>query len=360
MGGLRFRRSMQLSPGVRMSITKTGLGISMGGLGFRYSVHTSGRTTATVGLPGTGLSYSHSSGGGRPRSSARHSNPRGSSRVTEGSGQQESGPLHKPGLFASKSEKHLYKGLRALLSDDTALASTAFADVLNHDPRVTSAHLFAAVASGLDSGLPEAIRHLEFLLSSHEPFPDPVLVRCLQPTNATVIMSLRITQEILAEVPLSLAAAALFLAEAYQRSNRLPEAIGLVMQLHAARPNDTTIRLSMADLLFADHDDEGVVEACRDLTNVDDLTAAAIRLRARSLFVMGHLTASFVSFNEALKSSRRDPALLAGIRYDRALAYERAGEPARAKADYERIFAIDPDYKDIRHRLAALAPRRAT
>ncbi|MHC0038023.1 DUF4236 domain-containing protein [Pseudoneobacillus sp. C159] len=59
--GLRFRKSFKVAPGIRMSVGKSGVGMSFGGKGLRYSVHTSGRRTATAGIPGTGLSYSTSS-----------------------------------------------------------------------------------------------------------------------------------------------------------------------------------------------------------------------------------------------------------------------------------------------------------
>jgi hypothetical protein len=59
--GLRFRKSFKIAPGIRMSVGKSGVGMSFGGNGLRYSVHTSGRKAATVGIPGTGISYSTSS-----------------------------------------------------------------------------------------------------------------------------------------------------------------------------------------------------------------------------------------------------------------------------------------------------------
>jgi hypothetical protein len=59
--GLRFRKSFKIAPGVRMSVGKKGVGMSFGGKGLRYSIHSSGRSTTTFGIPGTGLSYSTSS-----------------------------------------------------------------------------------------------------------------------------------------------------------------------------------------------------------------------------------------------------------------------------------------------------------
>jgi Tfp pilus assembly protein PilF len=44
------------------------------------------------------------------------------------------------------------------------------------------------------------------------------------------------------------------------------------------------------------------------------------------------------------------------IPYDRALAYEQTGQSAKAKADLERLFATDPEYLDMKVRLAESAP----
>lgn len=55
--GLQFRKRIKICKGVNLNITKSGVGISVGTRGARYSMHSSGRRTATVGIPGTGLYY---------------------------------------------------------------------------------------------------------------------------------------------------------------------------------------------------------------------------------------------------------------------------------------------------------------
>ena len=56
MGFFRFRRSVKLFPGVRWNIGKKSTSLSFGGRGAHYTVGTAGRRT-TVGIPGTGISY---------------------------------------------------------------------------------------------------------------------------------------------------------------------------------------------------------------------------------------------------------------------------------------------------------------
>lgn len=54
--GLRFRKSFTIGP-LRINVSKSGIGFSLGVKGFRVSRSAKGKKTATVSLPGTGLSY---------------------------------------------------------------------------------------------------------------------------------------------------------------------------------------------------------------------------------------------------------------------------------------------------------------
>ena len=54
--GLRFHRSIRLLPGLRVNLSKSGIGLSAGGHGATYSVGPNGERS-TIGVPGTGVSY---------------------------------------------------------------------------------------------------------------------------------------------------------------------------------------------------------------------------------------------------------------------------------------------------------------
>lgn len=71
--GFRFRKSFKIAPGVRVNVGKKSVGISAGVKGARVSVNSSGRKTTTVGLPGTGLSYSKTEKIGGSKTSIRSS-----------------------------------------------------------------------------------------------------------------------------------------------------------------------------------------------------------------------------------------------------------------------------------------------
>lgn len=63
--GMRFRKSKKIAPGVRLNLSAKSASISIGPKGFKKTFSTSGRVTTTVGIPGTGLSYSTSTKMGR-------------------------------------------------------------------------------------------------------------------------------------------------------------------------------------------------------------------------------------------------------------------------------------------------------
>lgn len=59
--GLRFRKSLKIAPGVKLNLNKKSTSVTFGGKGFHHTVSSTGKRTSTVGIPGTGLSYSKTS-----------------------------------------------------------------------------------------------------------------------------------------------------------------------------------------------------------------------------------------------------------------------------------------------------------
>jgi len=55
--GFNFRKSKKILPGLRINLSKNGLGVSAGIRGARASLGATGRKTLSAGIPGSGLSY---------------------------------------------------------------------------------------------------------------------------------------------------------------------------------------------------------------------------------------------------------------------------------------------------------------
>lgn len=63
--GLRMRKSIKLGKGVKLNFGKKGTSLSFGTRGLRYTIHSSGRRTQSIGIPGTGISYVNTTSGKR-------------------------------------------------------------------------------------------------------------------------------------------------------------------------------------------------------------------------------------------------------------------------------------------------------
>lgn len=55
--GLRVRKIFKLAPGTKLNLSKSGGSMSFGGKGFTVNLGKNG-TRSTIGLPGSGISYS--------------------------------------------------------------------------------------------------------------------------------------------------------------------------------------------------------------------------------------------------------------------------------------------------------------
>jgi len=72
--GLRFRRSIRVFPGLRLNVSPSGVSASIGRRGSWLTFGPRG-TRATVGIPGTGLSYTEQSPWARPKSAHDYDSP---------------------------------------------------------------------------------------------------------------------------------------------------------------------------------------------------------------------------------------------------------------------------------------------
>jgi hypothetical protein len=55
--GFRFQRRINIAPGFRLNLSKSGVGVGLGRNGLRLGMDSRGRKYFSIGLPGTGLSY---------------------------------------------------------------------------------------------------------------------------------------------------------------------------------------------------------------------------------------------------------------------------------------------------------------
>jgi tetratricopeptide (TPR) repeat protein len=360
MGSLRFRRSVSLGKGVRLNVNKRSTGMSFGTRGMRYSVNTSGRGIRSAGIPGTGLYYVDRSrgsnragepGGGRS-GSASTSTP-GSTALTTANVEQL---IPKAGFFASETEKRFREGLVAYLKQDWSTAASAFAQASAADSRNLSDDFFLGATLVRLKRPADAIPSFEKIVASPNGLPDRLMQKFVP---GSLYLQVPITERVSVPAGFDSIGATLILAELYQQLGRKSEAIGLIQKLHQVLPNNPAVRLSLADLLYDDDDFAGLVELTEGVENTDDLTLAMLHLKAKALANQGLIGPAAEVLTQCLRrKAGRDPELLKEIRYNRAEAYELLGDKRKAKADWTKLVAEDPLYRDVCLRLENATERQ--
>lgn len=332
MGSFRFRKSIKLAPGVRLSVSKRGLGISGGVRGARVSYHSSGRRTTSVGIPGTGVGYVRSQKIGRGKTADRSAAP-----------PPDPPTLPKAGIFAPKHEKRFAKAMEALLKDDRENALRLFKESSEHDvsDRAIADDLFAGLLTAEAGRHDEAIPYLERVVSSEVELPDELM------TKYRIGGSLPLTiGHVEIEVPWTSAAAALALASAYESTGRVDEAIGVIQQL-ADTEDDPVVLLALCDLYADTGAWDEIVDAAAGTKNEDDLTLQLRLYQARALREQGMNEAALEAYKDALRSKKRDPDLLKEARYQRGKLLLEKGKRAQAMRDLQTVYADDPTYEDV-------------
>jgi tetratricopeptide (TPR) repeat protein len=326
VGSFRFRRSIKLGPGVRLNLGKTGLGVSFGVRGARRSFHTSGRQTASVGIPGSGLGYVQTSSGG---------------------GRSSAPPAElaaKPGWFAPKHEKEFYKALQAYVQGETEEARSLFRSASQKDTggRVLADDLLAGMLSLSAEKPDEAIPHLEQVVSSEVELPDELMRKY----GFGGGIKLKVSERAMVEVEWGSLAAALALVECYQEQGRIEEAIGVLQQLADADENPA-ILLSLCDLYAQTGAWDEIVDVAAGTSNDDDVTLEIRLLQARALREQGLDEAALDAYKDALRSKKRNPELLKEARYERGALLLGRGKKAQAMKDLQAVYAQDPRYRDV-------------
>jgi tetratricopeptide (TPR) repeat protein len=326
--GFRMRKSIKLAPGVRLNVSKRGVGMSAGVGGARYSVHSSGRRTvsARTGVPG--VYYQKSVGGGRsggPRAAAPVAAP-------------PPRPA-KPGLFAPKGEKALYKALQA--QDFSAVKRVG--DEYPDYPVL--AYSYAGL-SMLNDNADEAKKLLSDAFSiGGDPAEHPFAKKYLYTE-----LDLTIAPGVIAVLPVNRDAVGLAVAELHQDAGDLDAAIDVVEQLEPT----TYAAVSLCELYVQAGRYDEIVALTEGIQNEDDASALLCTYRGVAFREQGFHDAAHEAFKEALRSRSRAVPIRHLALSERAENYVAQGKKGMARKDLERILAEDSNFEGLRERLAAL------
>lgn len=331
--GMRMRKSIKLGPGVRLNVSHKSAGVRIGGRGGGVSFNSSGRHTASVGIPGTGIGYSTRVSGGRGRPQAR----RASTPVAPPS-------PPKPGLFAPAYEKSFYKAVQRYIGGDVSGALALFKEASAKDPsgKALANDFFVGLLAVRTEDDATAASYLEKVVHAQEPLPDQLMTKYLDGGGVAVA----ITDHVRAEVPFGSLAATLTLAEVYQRLGRVDEAIGLVQQLVDIEPHPFLV-LSLCDLYAETGAWDEIVDVAARTINEDDVSLQIRLLQARAFEAQGMHDAALEAYKDSLRSKKRDPDLLKEARYSRARLYLANGKKAQGRKELEKLYAEDSTFRDV-------------
>ncbi|MCP2329471.1 tetratricopeptide (TPR) repeat protein [Hamadaea flava] len=346
--GFRIRKTFQVLPGVRLTVSKSGIGYSVGVRGARLTRTARGQVIGTIGIPGTGMSYVKTlRGSSKSRKNAaptQRSAPAQRTAPAEVEAPEVDGvpAPPEPALFAPRAEKKLY---RALISDPNPaeiprigaaypewapLCDTLDGLLAYRDEDFERAE--DALAAAFDSGR-DAARH---------PF-----IRRYAP-YASVELELAPGVEVM--LPISREAVGLTLAELYQYSDRLGLAIETVEQLEPT----FSAAVSLAELYSeAGHHDE-VVDMTNGLAAESDAHALLLVLRGRALRELDYLEAAREALKQVVNKRTIDVEIRLRALLERANTYLAENKPGYARKDLERILAEDAGYPGLAEALKEL------
>ena len=320
--GFRFRKSIKVAPGVRFTVSKSGFGASFGKPGARYSVHSSGRRTKSLGIPGTGVSWVETTSGGKRKRTPVPTDV----------------PPKKPGLFAPRAEKDVYRAVAA--SDWARLAQLAD----THPDYATLAAAFGGLGLLGASETDDIDARVQPLLerafaSGQDPAAHPFFAKYIGVAQQPITLAPGVTTEL----PMDRTLVGLALAEIYQLQGDLDRATEIVEYLEPT----TATAVSLAELYTLQGRHKDVIELTEDISNEDDGTAMLLVYRGMAFAAQTYNEAARESFKAALRSRSRDEAIRHKALFERAMTYLSDRRPATARKDLERLMAEDSDYPGL-------------
>ena len=309
---------------------------------------------ATVGLPGTGMFYSHRVGS---KSGASYSGSR-PTQSREAPGRAYVPDRLNPGflqkLFTPGDEIAFVEGLRLLFegSEGGALAKM---EGVTH---LADAAWMAGMLRLKREDLSQAQRHLQAVQER-----EGDLNRLFEKYEYPPRFELHITEELEIDLYPTRPCLLLALAEIDQANGDLVSAARRMATLHKEVPGNILAVVSLAELMHDAHiedDSEGegeraaheIVRVARDRENETEPHAVALLYKARALRYLGLDREAITPLSKAVRRKKgRSERLICQLPCERGLAREAARRRSLARADFGSVYARDPEFEDVRDRV---------
>jgi Protein of unknown function (DUF4236) len=332
--GFRMRKSFSVIPGVRVNLSGTSVGVTVGGKLARRTYNSRTGTHTSFSLPGTGISYTTSRAATVAKTvSAQQRRP------------QAPPPTQwvRPGLLAPRGEKELYEAVeKGRFGELEGIAS-------RHPEIRHSCMVIDAFKRPDNPQTHHAVRAMfeELWASGYDPVADP-FVHTYAPASSC---SIDLAPGVSVTLPLSRTSIGLVLAESRQEDGDLAEAAAVVEALEPS----AVAAVSLAELYGLLERWTAVVDLTDNVTERDDLSLFLLIQRGAALRELHHFDAA----REALKASLARRSQPVELRHhallERGLTYAAENKRALAKKDFEKILAEDGKFPGLSEALASLS-----
>jgi tetratricopeptide (TPR) repeat protein len=131
---------------------------------------------------------------------------------------------------------------------------------------------------------------------------------------------------------------------------RYDEAEAIVLKISA----DEYTPMILCEIHYHQKKYDQVLKDTEDESPDTNESAALDMYRAMALREKGDTDAAIILFKEIIKNRSLDKAINIRSRYERALAYQKAGDKKKALADFEFIVTKDSDYLDVNELISKL------
>ncbi|RQD77057.1 MAG: DUF4236 domain-containing protein [Candidatus Syntrophonatronum acetioxidans] len=338
--GLRFRRSMNLGGGLRLNLSKSGIGISGGGRGARIGTGPRGQRMA-VGIPGTGLFY-------EKRSSHRKTKEKD----IKAARQKDKPPSQKEiklgfiqSLLTPRAEKLFVQGINHVVSNKREEGINTLRESIRENNSLADSYFALALVTIDEKERLECIKkliHYRKEFNKHFSKYKAVFGALLSVTDH---VSLYIYNDDLGLELLS--------AEVLEEHGFIKEAIELLN--NSIYKNEPALRLSLGELYFRNGQYQECIETLQGIENNDMIGTNAIYYKGLAFKEMEMLTAAVETLRKARRRRKnRDPEIIKEIRYALAETLLANNRKREAQKEFERIMTEDSTYRDVAQRIQEL------
>jgi tetratricopeptide (TPR) repeat protein len=331
----RFWRRIRIAPGVTLNLSKSTASLSFGPRGAKYTLSPRGNRV-TAGLPGTGLFYTVH----EPRRPSAANAPRVAQRDRLNLGFFQR-------LFTPADERTLVEGLKALNVGDEGAALAAFEKAAS----LPDAAWMAGMLRLRREEFAPAKRHLEAAMGGLDR-----LGGLFEKYKIAAQVTFPVTPEVDAHARPCERGTRLALVEIAQFEGDRAAAMRHLERLLVIEPGDPVVLLSLAELTLEGDAErvqlERVIALTTSTSNETPVDTALLLYRGRAMAGLGLPDAAIDVFTLALRRRKdRSEGLLRQLRYERAVLYNQVGRKAQARREFERVYAEDPGFEDVRRRL---------